>query len=130
MIWRRFTVGRFAGVSLVPLLVAVACESPTLPLPPPATPEMYAGVDADHIDLVSGCGGAEDDAYVETINLNPTVPSGQDVGGARALDCGSWSTSVYAHVGDVLSITQQFANQVSTQLLVQVELTPAPAGTH
>jgi hypothetical protein len=112
-------IARLLGVALLPLGVAVGCVSPTLPLPPPSTPEVTT-VDSAHVSLSSGCGGVENDAVVEVINTNPTVPMGDAVGGAIATDCGAWSTQVYAHSGDVLSITQQYANQTSTPVTVQV----------
>jgi hypothetical protein len=112
---------RRLGVALVPLGMLVACLSPTLPLPPPTTPDITAGVDSAHVTLSSPCGGVEDGAEVVVTNTNPTVPGGDAVGGAIATDCGAWGpTPIYAHSGDVLSITQQVGNQTSTPVIVQV----------
>jgi len=99
MVRRFHAIARLLGVArvvLLPLGVAVACVSPTLPLPPPATPEVTEGVDADHVQLSSPCGGVEDGADVEIINTNPNVPSAQAGVVALASVCGAWSTQVYA----------------------------------
>jgi hypothetical protein len=120
MIRRLRRAARWLGVTLLPVGVAVACVSPTLPLPPPATPEITAGVDAAHVTLTSGCGGVEDGADVEIINTNPTVPGGQAGVVALASSCGAWSAVVFAHAGDVLSILQQYANVTSAPITVQV----------
>jgi hypothetical protein len=93
---------RVVGVAAVVALAA--CASPTLPLPPPEAPVQSVGVDADHVQLTAGCGGAESGATIVIINQN--APPDKAVGGALASDCGSWDSSVYAHSGDVLSITQ------------------------
>lgn len=100
--------------------IAVACASPTLPLPPPATPEITAGPDAAHVNLTSPCGGAEGGALIVVVNMNPTVPNNETVGGGTATACGSWNATVFAHVGDVLNITQQVENTVSAPVLVQI----------
>jgi hypothetical protein len=124
MVRRVHAIARLLGVArvaLLPLAVAVACVSPTLPLPPPATPDIGAGVDSAHIALSSPCGGVEDSAEVVVTNTNPTVNMNDAVGGAIATACGAWGpTQVYAHSGDVLTITQQYANQLSAPVFVQV----------
>jgi hypothetical protein len=118
MIRRLRGAARFIGMTLLPVGVAVACVSPTLPLPPPATPEITAGVDAAHVDLSSGCGGVENGAEVEIINT--TVQSGQPGVVAQATECGAWSAVVLAHAGDVLSILQQYENTTSAPITVQI----------
>jgi hypothetical protein len=123
MIWRPHVMARRTGVAFLPLglvVLVVACVSPTLPLPPPATPEITAGVDSAHVSLSSPCGGVENGADVEVINTNPTVPAGEVGVVALASDCGAWSAQVYAHVGDVLNIVQQFENTTSAPITVQV----------
>jgi hypothetical protein len=118
MLRRLPAVGRFVGLLALPMAVALACASPTLPLPPPEAPEILAGMDADHVELVSGCGGAEDDAMIYIVNQNlSAVPPGAV---ARATDCGAWNAQVYAHKGDVLDITQEYAAEPSlvTSVLV------------
>ncbi len=86
--------------------LTLACASPTLPLPPPQSPDQVM-VDADHVLLSSGCGGVEGGAYVTVINTS--LPGGDEPVGvvAQASQCGSWSAPVYAHLHDWLDITQQ-----------------------
>lgn len=120
MIPRLRAIGRRIGAALLPFGIVVACASPTLPLPPPATPDIAAGEDADHVLLTSGCGGVEGNANVEVVNTNPTVPLNETGVVATATACGSWNAQVYAHAGDELSITQQAENQESTPVTVQV----------
>jgi hypothetical protein len=83
---------------------AISCASPTLPLPPPEAPTQTEGVDAEHVQLSAGCGGAQGRALIVIVNEN--VAPDMAVGGAIATDCGSWDSSVLAHSGDALSITQ------------------------
>ncbi len=118
MLRRLPAVGRFVGLLALPIAVALACASPTLPLPPPEAPEILAGADADHVDLVAGCGGAEDYATIQIVNTNPSAAVAGVI--ARATDCGAWNAQVFAHKGDVLDITQEYAAQASlvTSVLV------------
>ena len=104
------------------MLCALACESPTLPLPPPEAPMQYAGADADHVELVAGCGGAQPGAEILILNqtiANPT-PTSPNVEAAVAKPCGSWSASVFAHTGDALQISQIVGGEVSEAALYTV----------
>jgi hypothetical protein len=108
-------------VGLVALVVlAGACASPTLPLPPPETPDLTPGVDTDHVTLSGGCNSAEPDAVIVIINTNTSVPDDQAVSGSVVGSCGSWDASVFAHDGDVLEITQEVGTQRSQPLELQV----------
>jgi hypothetical protein len=102
------------------LLAPVACDSPTLPLPPPEAPTLEAGSDINHIKLVAGCGGAEPNAVIVIVNLNPVVPGDMAVSGALANNCGAWDAMVYAHSGDTIDITQEFGETRSLPEAVQV----------
>ncbi len=113
---RARVIGPFAA--LLATLLAVACASPTLPLPPPEAPTQSEGVDAEHVKLSAGCGGAEDGALIIIVNQN-AAPD-QAVGGALASDCGSWDASVLAHSGDQLSITQESGTLSSLETLYKV----------
>jgi hypothetical protein len=103
----------FAVGSLV--AVALACATPTLPLPPPELPTVEK-VDANHVKLVGGCGSVEVGAYVEVENrdLPANVPGNQAGTVSRADGCGQWDATVYAHSGDVLQITQWVGTMSST----------------
>jgi hypothetical protein len=122
---------RLPGARLVALAVAIVamaagspgCESPTLPLPPPAVPGVAPGPDANHVRLFATCGGAEPNAVIVIVNTNASVPPDEAVGGSIANGCGAWDALVYAHVGDYLQITQEYGTTRSTPIDVQV-LTP------
>jgi hypothetical protein len=104
------------------LLVAVvgACESPTLPLPPPAIPSISTqGAPQGEVHLISKQ-GAEPNALVVVYNRNPAVPLDKRVGGAQADGQGTWDAFVVASPGDVLDLTQQFGNEMSPPTSVQV----------
>jgi hypothetical protein len=90
------------------MLCAIACESPTLPLPPPEAPTQTPGVDADHIKLTAGCGGAQAGANIFIINqtIETSAPE-MAVGGSLANGCGAWDAIVFAHTGDLLAILQE-----------------------
>ena len=113
--------GRFAKVLALPFLLALACASPTLPLPPPELPTQTSGVDADHITLSAGCGAVEADAVVVIINENPALQGDKAVSGSLANGCGQWDASVFAHTGDVLQITQVYGSDTSPETLVHVK---------
>jgi len=102
--------------------LALACASPTLPLPPPETPSIET-VDAEHVNLVAGCGGAESgaDILVQNVSRPPQTPNGPEFVGTTATTCGSWELDgVFAFSGDALRITQQYGSMVSTPIRVCV----------
>jgi hypothetical protein len=101
-------------------LLAAACASPTLPLPPPETPDLGVGTDSDHVKLSSPCGGASPSSIIVIVNTNTAVPDDQAVSGAIANTCGAWDANVYAHTGDFLDITQQIGDEISQPLIFQV----------
>jgi hypothetical protein len=111
---------RLAKLLALPFLLALACASPTLPLPPPVLPMQTAGVDADHITLSGACGSVENSAVVLVINANPQVAGDKAVSGALASTCGQWDASVFAHSGDTLEVTQLAGTQTSPSTTVQV----------
>ena len=85
--------------------LALACASPTLPLPPPETPVITAGPDKDHVHLAGA--GVEAGATVVVENLNPMVPGDEAVSGAIATQYGQWDCVIFAHAGDFLEVTQE-----------------------
>jgi hypothetical protein len=104
------------------MVCAVACESPTLPLPPPEAPMQTEGVDADHINLAAGCGGAEGGADIIIINETVEVSMPDNVGVVSlASTCGAWAAeNVLAHTGDMLAISQESGAQSSTATIYMV----------
>ena len=115
MLRRLLAVGRL----MAPLALAVACASPTLPLPPPSAPTQEPGPDAAHIRLVAACGGAEPDASIAIRNNN----NPRDLAGVLVVadGCGAWDApAVLAKKDDVLEITQQLFELVSPPIAVQV----------
>jgi len=115
MLRRPLAVGPFAAL-------AIACASPTLPLPPPEEPTVSPGLDADHVILTVGCGGADTGALIVIVNTNTTVPGDEAVGGALVSDCGGWDATVFAHEGDFLDITQELGTERSQPLVLQVRV--------
>jgi hypothetical protein len=120
---RRLSGARAIAFAIAIPAMAVAspgCESPTLPLPPPALPAVAPGPDANHVKLVSTCGGAEPNAVIVIVNSSPAVPPDEAVGGSISNGCGAWDAVVYAHVGDYLEITQEYGTTRSTPIDVPV----------
>jgi hypothetical protein len=120
MVRRPSAAGRLAKLLALPLLLALACASPTLPLPPPELPTQTIGVDADHITLSAGCGGVESGAVVVIINENPDLAGDKAVSGTIASSCGQWDASVFAHSGDLLQVNQLSGTETSPDTLVKV----------
>ncbi len=112
-------LGRHLAVGSL-LAFALACASPTLPLPPPEAPTIEPGVDSEHVKLVAGCGGTQPAAVIVIVNRRVSLPGDQAVSGARADGCGAWDAVVFAHAGDVLDITQEAGTDLSTPTVVQV----------
>jgi hypothetical protein len=108
-----------ASIASMAALCVAACATPTLPLPPPEAPTQAPGIDADHVELSADCGGAEGGALI--VVLNQSVAPDLAVGGSEANACGAWDASIYAHSGDVLSITQQAGGVSSGSTTVQVQ---------
>jgi hypothetical protein len=113
---------RVPAVGLVAVFVtaALACASPTLPLPPPLVPTQGLGPDANHVRLSAPCGSVEPNAVIIILNENPSLPGDQAVSGSLANNCGQWDAVVYAHKGDVLQITQEQGTAASPPTVVQV----------
>ncbi|CAN5577809.1 hypothetical protein BH09MYX1_BH09MYX1_52540 [soil metagenome] len=113
MLRRRF----FCLLLVVPLALAAACNSPTLPLPPPALPTMSASPEPGKVHLSSD-DGAEPNAIIVIINTNPNVGRDRNVGGATADAQGSWFTDIYGADGDVVEISQEFGTTKSAPVRV------------
>jgi hypothetical protein len=98
--------------SLVAL--AIACASPTLPLPPPEIPVQSVGPDADHIHLAGA--GAEPNGTIIVKNLNPMVPNDEAISGGNVGTYGQWDCTVYAHAHDSLEIWEELGDTRSTPI--------------
>lgn len=119
---RLLAVLRSAGPSAAALglLCAVACASPTLPLPPPEAPTQTQ-VDADHIKLTAGCGGAQAGADIIIINQTLELTNPDEAGVVSlASGCGSWDATLLAHSNDMLTITQESGGLSSTATMYTV----------
>jgi hypothetical protein len=99
--------------------LALACASPTLPLPPPATPSILPSTTAGKFHLSSEH-GAEPNAIIVIYNRNPSVTRDQRVSGAQADGAGTWDAEVIASPGDYLNVTQEFGTTASPAITVQV----------
>jgi hypothetical protein len=109
------------------VVLALACASPTLPLPPPLwpsispAPPLATGMpDNDHVTLTAACNVPERNAVIVVINEGAGVPADRAVGGALTNACGGWDSVVYAHSGDPLVITYQVGGQISQPTVITV----------
>jgi hypothetical protein len=111
----------FLALPVALACLAGGCNSPTLPLPPPALPSVQAATDPAKVHL-SSTYGAEANAVIVIVNTNPAVPGDKNVGGATADGNGSWFTDVYATNGDSLEISQEFGTTKSAPVRLVVQL--------
>lgn len=107
-----------AAVVVASLTLALACTSPTLPLPPPAAPTVSA-VQNDVVHLAS-VEGVQPNALVLVVNQNPDVPRNKRVSGTIADERGSWELDVYGRTGDALDVSQEFDATRSPPVTVYV----------
>jgi hypothetical protein len=105
-------------------LACLACDSPTLPLPPPMVPTITAGASAHEFVLTATCGGAEAGAVIIIENTDTNIANDQRISGALASSCGAWNATVYANYGDVLNVTQDDGTVVSSPEVVQIPQQP------
>jgi len=111
-----YTVGmRFGWRSIllaVAAALALACTSPTLPLPPPAAPTETAGTQPGTVTL-SGK-GAEPGAFIVIHNLNPSA--NPPIVGTTVVQDGTWSVLVFAVPGDTVQIWQETGGDESSSI--------------
>lgn len=115
----RATSALRRAASALVLVVAAACASPTLPLPPPDAPSITTGAETGTFLLTSEH-GASPGALILAINRNESLPPAQRVAGTFADDDGSWQLQVYAQVGDVLDLSQETPDAKSSTISVTV----------
>jgi hypothetical protein len=110
------------GLALGPVVaLALACASPTLPLPPPLQPTISpVSGQTDYVKLTAPCSGAEGGATIVIENTDTSLPDDERIGGSIASSCGSWDATVYARSGDALNITQQVGTEVSSPEVVTI----------
>src|SRR5258706_12812264 len=97
---------RHVALAALVTVFALACTSPTLPLPPPAAPLISVGSEPDTFHLAS-IDGAEPNSLIVIVNRNEALPRNKRVTGTIADERGSWDATVIAKVGDGLDIPQE-----------------------
>jgi hypothetical protein len=90
------------------VLGACACASPTLPLPPPSTPDIAPAANGQW--TLSSKRGVEGHAIVVIFNRNPDLPAADRVDGTQADADGNWEETITAGPGDVVDVTQEFGS--------------------
>lgn len=110
---------RFRLFGALVAALALGCTSPTLPLPPPASPSISVGTSPDTFRLTS-VQGAEPNALIVVVNRDETLARDKRVTGTIADDVGSWDATVVAKVGDVLDISQESGTARSAGTTVTV----------
>jgi hypothetical protein len=110
---------RLLGALFFVAALALACTSPTLPLPPPASPSISSGTSPDTFKLTS-IAGAEPNALIVVVNRDETLARDKRVTGTIADEHGSWDATVIAKVGDVLDISQESGTSRSAGTTVTV----------
>ncbi len=106
----------------IAVIALAGCLAPTIPLPPPDSPDAFVG-SADGLVRLASKSGALPDAIVVVYNTNQTVPPSERVSGAQADQAGAWTCEIRAMAGDVLRISQELDNTRSDTLNYQVPST-------
>jgi hypothetical protein len=101
------------------LLAVAGCLAPTLPVPPPAVPDIV-GPDAEgNVTLKGGPGSAR--ANAEVTVWNPLLDEGRGEGRTTiALPDGSWSETIPAERKGVLYVWQTIGFERSERLELRV----------
>ena len=123
--WRKSALGRLCkGKCAVAVLCAASstlgCASPTLPLPPPSIPEVAPGPDADHVTLISACGGVESGATVVVVNQNSSSLAARGPQPPLPMGGGAWTAVIFAHSGDWLEVWQESGTSTGTSVEFEV----------
>ena len=107
-------MGRGWKCVLASAALMLGCYSPTLPLPPPAAPAQGDGALPGQIHLHGV--GVEANAIVVVRNNYPNevLTNEQKVTATLADAQGVWDADAYAVKGDVLTIWQEFGNNVGS----------------
>jgi hypothetical protein len=99
--------------------IALACTSPTLPLPPPVAPSITSGAEPSTFKL-SSQDGAQPNALIIVVNRNETLPREERVNGTIADERGSWEVTIKGAVGDFVDIAQESDSARSASTTVQL----------
>lgn len=112
--------------SLAAIALVVACVSPTLPLPPPLTPDIAESKERGKVEL-SSTRGAQPNAVVVIVNQDLTLDEDARVDGTLADSEGTWRAVVQAKPGDTLDIHQESGDQRSAPVTLKVPTNLVPA---
>ena len=104
------------------VLVAAACASPTLPLPPPAIPSVVPAGDGQV--TLSSEHGVEPNAIVILYNHNDSLPREKRVAGTLADPEGTWDQTIYAAPMDTIDVSQEFGTMRSATTTFQIPSLP------
>lgn len=98
---------------------ALACTSPTLPLPPPVAPSITSGAEPNTFRLSSER-GAQPNALIIVVNRNESLSREDRVNGTIADENGTWEVTVEGAVGDFVDIAQESDSARSASTTVQL----------
>ena len=99
--------------------IALACTSPTLPLPPPVAPSITTGAEPNTFRLTSEQ-GAQPNALVIVVNRNESLTREERVNGTIADEQGTWEVTIKGTVGDFVDIAQESNATRSASTTVQL----------
>lgn len=99
--------------------IALACTSPTLPLPPPVAPSISSGAEPNTFRL-SSLNGAQPNALIVVVNRDESLPRQDRVNGTFADDQGTWELDVKGKVGDFIDISQESNSARSASTTVKL----------
>jgi hypothetical protein len=97
---------------------SLACAAPTLPLPPPAAPQVTSLGQNQY--LLRAERGAEPHAIVLIYNKDPEVPLSERVYASEANAEGTWEKTITAKPGSFVDIWQDTGNASSPQISIQL----------
>jgi hypothetical protein len=99
--------------------IALACTSPTLPLPPPVAPSITTGAEPNTFKLTSE-NGAQPNALVIVVNRTDALSREDRVNGTIADDQGTWEVTIKGAIGDFVDISQESNSARSASTTVQL----------
>src|SRR5262245_52377004 len=109
--------GRRVFIALA-VLGVVACQTPTLPLPPPVAPQVDRVGDNQY--RLRSTNGAEPNAIVVIYNRNPAYNFADRVDAVEVDGAGSWEQVVGAAPGDFFDLWQEVGSTRSPPTTFQI----------